>query len=97
MTYAALVSLSQTTDMILNPNKYSISVDERAKIKSIREYVMFLISFLEDFPEKASRLEGKLRDVANETENIIEDFMWKQSQLSWWSSIGYQDLSCYSS
>ncbi|KAL8544363.1 hypothetical protein ACS0TY_004776 [Phlomoides rotata] len=82
MAYASLVSLQQTTKFILvDLHKYSISVDEREKIKAIREHVNFLIPFLENFPEKAYPLEGKIRDLANEAEDVIELFMWNQFHL----------------
>ncbi|KAL8544395.1 hypothetical protein ACS0TY_004801 [Phlomoides rotata] len=83
MAYASLVSLEHTADLILDHHKYSISADEREQITSIREYVIFLIPFLENFPEKANRLEGKIRDLANEAEDLIEYFMWNQFQKSW--------------
>ncbi|XP_057799007.1 putative late blight resistance protein homolog R1A-10 [Salvia miltiorrhiza] len=83
--YAALVSLARTTELLLNSDKYSIPVDEKAQITSIREYAMFLISSLEDFPERSSRLEGKIKDIANQTEVLIEYFMWKQIRLNWCS------------
>ncbi|KAL8557557.1 hypothetical protein ACS0TY_004849 [Phlomoides rotata] len=84
MAYASFVSLQHTADLILDHhNKYSISVGEREKITSIREYVIFLIPFLENSPEKANRLEGKIRDLANEAEDLIEYFMRNQFQMDW--------------
>ncbi|KAL8557560.1 hypothetical protein ACS0TY_004851 [Phlomoides rotata] len=83
MAYASLVSLEHTAHLILDHHKYSISADEREQITSIREYVIFLIPFLENLPEKASRLEGKIRDLANEAEDLIELFMWNLFQKSW--------------
>ncbi|KAL8544393.1 hypothetical protein ACS0TY_004799 [Phlomoides rotata] len=82
MAYASLVSIQQTAHLVLDDHhKYSISVGEREQITSIREYVIFLIPFLENFPEKANRLEGKIRDLANEAEDLIEYFMWNQFQM----------------
>ncbi|KAI3459098.1 hypothetical protein Pfo_015761 [Paulownia fortunei] len=78
MAYAALVSLAQTIDQLLNYDLYSIFLHETQKTISIYEYVIFLQAFLEDFPEKAKSLEGRIKDVANEAEDIIEDFLWKQ-------------------
>ncbi|KAL8557555.1 hypothetical protein ACS0TY_004847 [Phlomoides rotata] len=84
MAYASLVSLQQTAHLVLDDhNKYSISVGEREQITSIREYVIFLIPFLENYPEKANRLEGKIRDLAYEAEDLIEYFMWNQFQMDW--------------
>ncbi|KAL8544404.1 hypothetical protein ACS0TY_004810 [Phlomoides rotata] len=87
MAYASLVSLQQTTNLVLDHHKYSISVDEREQITSIREYVIFLIPFLDNFPEKANRLEGKIRDLANEAEDLIEYFMWNLFQNNWSTGI----------
>lgn len=84
MAYAALVSLEQTTDLILNHVKYSISVDEREQIASVRQYVILFISFLENFPEKANHVEEKIRDLASEAENLIEFFMWNQNRMNSW-------------
>ncbi|KAL8544364.1 hypothetical protein ACS0TY_004777 [Phlomoides rotata] len=81
MAYASLVSLEQTTNLILDHHKYSISADETEQITSILEYVIFLIPFLENFPEKANRLEGKIRDLANEAEDLMEYIMWNQFQV----------------
>ncbi|KAH6774789.1 hypothetical protein C2S51_013193 [Perilla frutescens var. frutescens] len=83
MAYAALVSLSQTTNLILSNDKYSLSDDEKQNITSIHdEYVNFLLSFLEDPRKKlSSRRAARIRDVANEAEDIIEIFMWKQIQM----------------
>ncbi|KAL8544383.1 hypothetical protein ACS0TY_004793 [Phlomoides rotata] len=83
MAYASLVSLEQTTYLSLNHHKYSISVDEREIITSIHEYVILLISFLENVPEKVNRLEGEIRDLANEAEDLIEYFMRNQFQMDW--------------
>ncbi|KAL8557601.1 hypothetical protein ACS0TY_004886 [Phlomoides rotata] len=83
MAYASLVSLENTADLFLDHHKYSIPADEREQLTSIREYVIFLISFLENFPEKANRLEGKIRDLANEAEDVIELFMWNLFHMDW--------------
>ncbi|KAI3458824.1 hypothetical protein Pfo_015487 [Paulownia fortunei] len=79
MAYAALVSLPQTIDQILNHQQYSISLHEKQQLISTGKYVFLLQSFLEDFPEKAkSSLEGRIRDAANEAEDVIEYVMWEQ-------------------
>lgn len=79
MAYAALVSLSQTTDLILKNAKYPLSDDEKLNITSIHEYVNFLLPFLEGCGNRLSSRKGRrIRDVANEAEDIIELFMWKQ-------------------
>lgn len=83
--YAALVSLSQIIDLNTIRDKYQISIHAEEQIKSIHEYVIFLLSYLQDFPEKASRWEGEIRDAAHQIEDIIELFMWNRihSRLKW--------------
>ncbi|KAH6761342.1 hypothetical protein C2S51_018291 [Perilla frutescens var. frutescens] len=78
--YAALLSLAQTTDLNANQdNQYRLSFDAESKIRSIHdEYVNFLLSFLENFPEKATRWEDKVREVAHKIEDIIQHYMWQQ-------------------
>ncbi|KAI3458779.1 hypothetical protein Pfo_015442 [Paulownia fortunei] len=78
MAYAALVSLAQTIDQILNHHQYPISLHQKQQIISIHECLNSLQAFLEDFPEKANSLEGRIRDVANEAQDIIEYFMLEQ-------------------
>ncbi|KAL8544399.1 hypothetical protein ACS0TY_004805 [Phlomoides rotata] len=80
MAYAALVSLAQTTDLILNPLKYSVSVDAKHNIMCIHDYAMFVLSFLEYFPGKANCFEARITDAANEAEDVLEYFMWNQIQ-----------------
>ncbi|KAI3459100.1 hypothetical protein Pfo_015763 [Paulownia fortunei] len=81
------VSLAQTIDQILNHHKYSISPDEKLQIISMQEHIIFFQAFLENFPEEANSLEGRIRDVANEAEDIIEYFIWKKQILSRYRSI----------
>ncbi|KAH6782964.1 hypothetical protein C2S52_007923 [Perilla frutescens var. hirtella] len=78
--YAALLSLAQTTDLTANQdNQYRLSFDAESKIRSIHdEYVNFLLSFLENFPEKATRWEDKVREVTHKIEDIIQHYMWQQ-------------------
>ncbi|KAH6761341.1 hypothetical protein C2S51_018290 [Perilla frutescens var. frutescens] len=77
--YAALLSLAQTTDLSVNQdNQYRFSFDAESKIRSIHEYVNFLLSFLENFPKKATRWEDKVREVAHKTEDDIQHYMWQQ-------------------
>lgn len=42
------------------------------KIKCVYDYVIFVLSFLEYFPAKATRFEGLIMDVANMAEDILE-------------------------
>ncbi|KAG6409373.1 hypothetical protein SASPL_127412 [Salvia splendens] len=76
--YAALASLVQTT-VNRNHSKSHFSTYAKEKIGSIHEYAVFLLTFLEYYPERASRWEGKLRDLAHEAEDIIEEFTWRLS------------------
>ncbi|KAK6135999.1 hypothetical protein DH2020_030271 [Rehmannia glutinosa] len=86
MAYAALISLAQTIHKILNNDQYTVSDHEKQQITCIHEHVIFLQTFLEDFPEKAKNLEGRIRDVTNEAEDTIEYFMSEQIT----PHIGYQ-------
>ncbi|KAL8557590.1 hypothetical protein ACS0TY_004875 [Phlomoides rotata] len=83
MAYAALVSLNQAIDMILNRDKYFLYAGEREKITSIRQHANDLISRLENFPERANRVETKIRDLANEAEYLIDEFMWERFRKGW--------------
>lgn len=55
-------------------NTRLFAADEQ--IMSLDKYVISLQAFLEDFPEKANNLEGRIRDAATEAEDIIECIMW---------------------
>ncbi|KAH6777724.1 hypothetical protein C2S51_009036 [Perilla frutescens var. frutescens] len=83
MAYAALVSLEQTIDQIMNHDQYSTSPQEKQLIISLDKYVISLQAFLEDFPEKGSNLEGRIRDVSTAAEDIIECFMLEQIRSSY--------------
>ncbi|KAL8557574.1 hypothetical protein ACS0TY_004863 [Phlomoides rotata] len=83
MAYAALVSLNQAIDMILNRDTYFLYAGEREKITSIRQHANDLISVLENFPERANRVETKIRDLANEAEYLIEVFMCEGFRMGW--------------
>ncbi|KAH6761296.1 hypothetical protein C2S51_018245, partial [Perilla frutescens var. frutescens] len=91
--YAALLSLAQTTDLSANQdNQYRFSDDAESKIRSIHdEYVNFLLSFLEDFPEKATHWEDKVREVAHKIEDVIQRYMWQKMKLMWPSRVTFKD------
>ncbi|KAI3468958.1 hypothetical protein Pfo_025621 [Paulownia fortunei] len=73
MAYAAIVSLAQTLLQILKHDlQHPMFLHEKQRITSLHEHVIFLQVFLEDFPEKANNLEGRIRGVANEAEDTIE-------------------------
>ncbi|KAH6769240.1 hypothetical protein C2S51_014576 [Perilla frutescens var. frutescens] len=83
MAYAALLSLTQTIEKIIQKHdKYSISLHHKQQILSLDKYIMVLQEFLEDIPDKAKAncLEGRIRDASNEAEDIIEFFMWKRTR-----------------
>ncbi|KAH6761344.1 hypothetical protein C2S51_018293 [Perilla frutescens var. frutescens] len=85
--YAALLSLAQTTDLTANQDKqYRFSFDAECKIRSIHEYMNFLLSFLENSPKEASSWEDKVREVAHKIEDVIQHYMWQKMKSMWPSS-----------
>ncbi|KAH6777725.1 hypothetical protein C2S51_009037 [Perilla frutescens var. frutescens] len=72
MFYAALVSLANTIDRRLNHNLFSIPFEDKQRIISLCEYVTPFQAFLEKFPDKFTSIEGRMREVANDAEDIIE-------------------------
>ncbi|KAL8507782.1 hypothetical protein ACS0TY_018355 [Phlomoides rotata] len=90
MAYAALVSLTQTIDSILNNPQYSSfkttgffgkifkkllqqnNVLQTNRIMRVKEYIILLQEFLEDFPKKASSFEERIRELAQGAEDILE-------------------------
>lgn len=88
MAYAALLSHAQTTGkIILDQDKYPISQNKRQKFRSIYQSFMFLRAFLDDFPEKGNSLDGRIRDVAREAEDIIESLMLDEVPSNWWAGL----------
>ncbi|KAH6829423.1 hypothetical protein C2S53_018441 [Perilla frutescens var. hirtella] len=78
--YAALLSLARTTDTDRNQCKHLFPTDAEGTVRSIHDYVNFLLLFFKEFPEKVKRWECKIRDVAYKTEDIIEIFIWQRIQ-----------------
>ncbi|XP_047965779.1 putative late blight resistance protein homolog R1A-10 [Salvia hispanica] len=72
--YAALLSLARST----HPNNESLFSSDI--IRSIHDYVNFLILFFQQFPHKVNRWETRIRDVAYKIEDILETFMWQRIQ-----------------
>ncbi|KAK4414147.1 hypothetical protein Salat_2827500 [Sesamum alatum] len=80
MAYAAVVSLAQTLDQILNHHHQYCSniplICEEQLFESLREKLSFLQAFLEDYAqiggETVEGLEGRMRDVAYRAEDLIE-------------------------
>ncbi|KAL0464126.1 UNVERIFIED_CONTAM: putative late blight resistance proteinR1B-16 [Sesamum latifolium] len=86
MAYAAVVSLAQTLDQIMNPHQCCyIPVSEESQLESLQEKLSFLQVFLEDYAqigeEAVGGLEGGIRDVAYRAEDIIESHFSDQISL----------------
>lgn len=62
--FSSLVSLEKTTIQILdNGRYYSISPHQKNLIITLDKYAISFQAFLEDFPEKAKKLEARMRDI----------------------------------
>ncbi|KAL0402621.1 UNVERIFIED_CONTAM: putative late blight resistance proteinR1B-12 [Sesamum latifolium] len=81
MAYAALVSVAETLSLILKHHQYGVLLEKR-RLQSLRKHVMFLGAFLDDFPEKANDLEDRIRDDANEAEDITELLLFEEIRSS---------------
>lgn len=81
MAYASLLSLAQTTAEIIF--LYPISQNKKQRIRSIYEPFILLQEFLEEFPDKGNSLEGRIRDVAHEAEDIIVSSIVKDAPSHW--------------
>ncbi|KAL1552082.1 putative late blight resistance protein R1B-14 [Salvia divinorum] len=75
MAYAVLHSLAQTTYQILNHDEYPISGKLKDQIRRLRQEVVSLRNFFELFPYEVNSLETRIRDAANEAEDVIEHWM----------------------
>ncbi|KAK4433083.1 putative disease resistance protein [Sesamum alatum] len=80
--YAALVSLARTIHLILQNHHHSIFFHEfNQEIEQGLQQIAFLQAFLEDFPDgDDDGLQSRIRDVAYEAEDAIQDFLSKQIQ-----------------
>ncbi|KAL0429584.1 UNVERIFIED_CONTAM: putative late blight resistance proteinR1B-14 [Sesamum radiatum] len=84
MAYAALVSLAQTLEQIMDHHEYcSIPlICEEQLFESLQEKLSFLQAFLEDYSQNGGEtvegLEGRIRDVAYRAEDIIESHVSDQ-------------------
>ncbi|KAL8467101.1 hypothetical protein ACS0TY_035977 [Phlomoides rotata] len=88
MAYAALLSLTQTIDLILNHPQYSILLEETNQIMRVKEYIILLQEFLEDFPKKASSFEERIRELAQGAEDILELSLSEYFRQSLCASVG---------
>ncbi|KAG6408328.1 hypothetical protein SASPL_131333 [Salvia splendens] len=77
MAFAALVSLAQTINLILNYHQTSIPTPFRNQIKSIHKNASFLQAVLPDFPKTPSSLEHRIRDLAYKAEDVVE-IVWSE-------------------
>ncbi|KAL0322263.1 UNVERIFIED_CONTAM: Disease resistance protein RPP13 [Sesamum calycinum] len=81
--YAALVSLARTIHLILQNHHRSVLFHEfNQQIKHLLEQSTLLQAFLEDFPNGDDGLQARIRDMANEAEDVIEHFLSKEMQKS---------------
>ncbi|KAG6388202.1 hypothetical protein SASPL_153401 [Salvia splendens] len=48
-------------------------------IENCKQCAITLLTFLEEYPERANRWEAKLRDIAHETGDFIQQFLWRQA------------------
>ncbi|KAK4414159.1 putative late blight resistance proteinR1A-10 [Sesamum alatum] len=103
MAYAALVSLAQTLDQILNHHRCcSIPlICEDQLFESLREKLSFLQAFLEDYAqiggEAVEGLEGRIRAVAYRAEDIIESHVSDQISSEDNCCMRYMDLELQNS
>ncbi|KAK6127726.1 hypothetical protein DH2020_038532 [Rehmannia glutinosa] len=70
--YAALVSLAQVLDQILDHDQHAIVLHQQQQVKSLHENVILLSTFFDDFPGEAGNLEARITIAANEAEDVIE-------------------------
>ncbi|KAL2513244.1 putative late blight resistance proteinR1A-10 [Abeliophyllum distichum] len=81
MAHAALVSLAQTLEQILNANQSQV-LDEDIRIRSFHEKVSFFLLFLEDSSQNNSEafrcLEGRIRDATYKAQDIVDSCMDNQ-------------------
>ncbi|KAK4433089.1 putative late blight resistance proteinR1A-10 [Sesamum alatum] len=78
MAFAALVSLAQTLSQLLKQHQFPFFLEEKPRLRSLLKHVKFLQAFLEDFPEKAHHLEGRITYAANEAEDILEYLLFEE-------------------
>ncbi|KAL0402643.1 UNVERIFIED_CONTAM: putative late blight resistance proteinR1B-14 [Sesamum latifolium] len=77
--YAALVSLARTIHLILQNHHHSIFFHEfDHQIHHLLDQCTLLQAFLEDFPNGDNGLQARIRDVANEAEDVILGFLSQQ-------------------
>ncbi|KAL0307915.1 UNVERIFIED_CONTAM: putative late blight resistance proteinR1A-10 [Sesamum angustifolium] len=77
MAYAAVISLGQILEQILNLDEYlSMSLLEEQKVKYLRGNIAFIQIFLEEYSQNGGEavhsLEIRIRDAAHKAEDIIE-------------------------
>ncbi|KAL2493690.1 putative disease resistance protein [Forsythia ovata] len=84
MAHAALVSLAQTLEQILNANQSQV-LDEDIRIRSFHEKVSFFLLFLEDSSQNNSEafrsLEGRIRDATYKAQDIVDSGISNQVRV----------------
>ncbi|KAL0298510.1 UNVERIFIED_CONTAM: putative late blight resistance proteinR1B-14 [Sesamum radiatum] len=78
MAYAALVSVAETLSQTLKHHHYPFVLHEKPLLQALHEHVKFLRAFLEDFPQKAKDLEGRIGGAATEAEDVIEYLLFEE-------------------
>ncbi|KAG8378739.1 hypothetical protein BUALT_Bualt07G0016500 [Buddleja alternifolia] len=85
MAYAAVVSLSQTLDNILHPDRHLI-LHHKKRFESLREKLSFLQQFLDKSGQKGGEesvnLATKIRDTSYRLEDIIEETVYNFNTAS---------------
>ncbi|XP_047968862.1 putative late blight resistance protein homolog R1B-14 [Salvia hispanica] len=75
MAYAVVCSLVQTIDQILHQFKHPFPVNGKHHIRGLRKKACHIPKFLEWYKENGRGLETRIRDAANEAEDVIEHWM----------------------
>ncbi|KAK4385797.1 putative disease resistance RPP13-like protein 3 [Sesamum angolense] len=78
MAYAALVSVAETLSQTLKHHHYPFVLHEKPRLEALHEHVKFLRTFIEDFPQKAKDLEGRIGGAATEAEDVIEYLLFEE-------------------
>ncbi|KAL1556176.1 putative late blight resistance protein R1B-14 [Salvia divinorum] len=82
MDYAALDSLAEDLDMILDhgcciycPSSSHVEpcllLQKKQDIQRLHENIIFLLNFLGDFAREADKLKARLTDAANQAKNLF--------------------------
>ncbi|XP_047965996.1 putative late blight resistance protein homolog R1B-14 [Salvia hispanica] len=75
MASVVLNSLAETTVQILDDDEYPLSVNGKQQIRRLQEKIPSMGKFLRMYQGDGSGLERRIRDAANEAEDVIEHLM----------------------